>query len=249
MEGNIVSPDIRQHVLSRLAAAPVEHDPYPHIRLNDFFPAQFYRRIVDRMPPLEAYRNMLDTNRTGRGGSHDPYAHRYTLNQMELPQTDIDPEQKSFWNGIFELLRGKEFVAGLLGVYEPYLRQRFGERLPKVGFVADIQLVRDFAGYALGPHTDAPQKVVVLLIYLPALADHPELGTSIYTPLDAGFRCDGGPHYPHGHFTRVATMDYIPNSGLCFLKSGISFHGVEPVSEPGVQRDLIQLSVLHKVHA
>ncbi len=62
---------------------------------------------------------------------------------------------------------------------------------------------------------------------------------TLYVPLDPEFRCEGGPHYPHNKFQKVATMEYKPNSLCAFFKNDHSFHGVEPIKDEHVQRDVL----------
>jgi hypothetical protein len=40
-------------------------------------------------------------------------------------------------------------------------------------------------------------------------------------------------------FDRMMTMPFLPNSLFAFLKTHNSFHGVEPIQETGVRRDLL----------
>jgi hypothetical protein len=103
----------------------------------------------------------------------------------------------------------------------------------------ELLLVRDRSRYSLGPHTDKPAKVISVLFYLPAderLARH---GTSIYLPKEEGFTADGGAHLPFEGFERLATMPFVPNSVFAFAKTSASFHGVEPIAEEGVERNLL----------
>ena len=51
--------------------------------------------------------------------------------------------------------------------------------------------------------------------------------------------CPGGPHYPFERFERMATMPFVPNALFAFLKTDNSFHGVEPIDEPGIHRYLL----------
>jgi hypothetical protein len=37
----------------------------------------------------------------------------------------------------------------------------------------------------------------------------------------------------------MATMPYLPNSLFAFVKTPNSFHGVEPIRETGIRRDLL----------
>jgi hypothetical protein len=95
-------------------------------------------------------------------------------------------------------------------------------------------------------------KVVVLLIYLAPDESGAHLGTSLYRPKDPGFTCHNSTHHPFEDFISVKTAPYKPNSMLAFVRSDVSFHGVEPLSEQDVAtasgRDLIQY-VLHDKHA
>jgi len=65
------------------------------------------------------------------------------------------------------------------------------------------------------------------------------LGTSLYVPKDPQFTCPGGPHHDFELFRRVHTMEYLPNTLFAFMKTPDSFHGVEPITQPEVQRDLL----------
>jgi hypothetical protein len=132
------------------------------------------------------------------------------------------------------------------------LRARFGEEQSWPEVSVEPQLIRHRAGYFLGPHSDLYTKLVVLLIYLAPDESASHLGTSLYSPKDAGFSCPNSTHYPFEDFRRVKTLPYKPNSMLAFMRSDISFHGVEPLSEKDVNnncsRDLIQY-VLHDKQA
>ena len=134
---------------------------------------------------------------------------------------------------------GQKIGMALLGKFEPYLTERLAEG---EGVVPDALLIRDRGNYSLGPHTDHPLRLVVLIIYLPLTDAEPHLGTSIYVPKEDGFTCAGGPHYEHQMFHRAFTAPYKPNSALVFVKTDNSFHGVEPVAE-GEERTLFHFFI------
>ncbi len=133
---------------------------------------------------------------------------------------------------------GGGFAQTLLRKFAPYLAQRFEGR-KDVAYYDEAMLVRDTTNYKLGPHSDAPRKVITLLFYLPKDLSQSHLGTSIYLSKDRNFRCPGGPHYKHADFERLWTMPFVPNSLLVFLKTDRSFHGVEPVADPDTHRWLL----------
>jgi hypothetical protein len=127
----------------------------------------------------------------------------------------------------------------MLGKFEQHLGKRFGAALTEANFVPEVLVVRDHTNYKLGPHTDSASKVLAMLFYCPDDASLTHLGTSIYTPIDPAFRCPGGPHYPFRDFRKIATMEYKPNALFAFFKNDHSFHGVDPISDADVLRDLM----------
>ena len=103
----------------------------------------------------------------------------------------------------------------------------------------DALLVNDQTNYAIGPHTDAPHRLVTFLFYLPRDESMRELGTSVYRPKDPNFVCWGGPHHPADQFDLVRTVEFLPNRLLTFPKTERSFHGVEQIHRAEVNRPLL----------
>lgn len=116
-------------------------------------------------------------------------------------------------------------------------------------FEEEALLVQDVTNYKLGPHTDAPRKVVTMLFYLPPDNSQLHLGTSIYLPRDPAFTCPGGPHHPHDQFARLHTNPFAPNSLFAFFKTDNSFHGVEPVADPDCRRWLLLYDIYVRENA
>lgn len=238
--------EIEQQVMYRIANAAVRGWPFPHLVAEDVFPADFYARLLDALPPLESYRTIADAGRVSLA-TPDAYRQRHTIDLTQPEPERFPPAQREFWADLLGWLIGERFTMFALQQFGALVGARFGGRLGEARFHPEFQLVRDFTDYSLGPHTDSPHKVVVLLFYLPRTAERDALGTSLYVPRDPAFRCDGTRHHPRDRFLRVATLPYRPNSVTAFFKSARSFHGVEPVIEPGVRRDLIQLSLCHRM--
>jgi hypothetical protein len=140
---------------------------------------------------------------------------------------------------------GGRFMQLALTKFAPFISQRF-QGQADVRFHDEALLVQDTTHYKLGPHTDAPRKVITFLFYLPGDLSQEHLGTSMYLPKDRDFRCPGGPHHPHAQFDRVWTMPFRPNSLFAFLKTNVSFHGVEPVNDPGIRRWLLLYDIYSK---
>jgi hypothetical protein len=163
----------------------------------------------------------------------------------------LPTDLKDFWNRFNEWFFGPDLAEAVLDSFAKPLRARLGEKRSWPPVSVESQLIRHRAGYFLGPHSDLHTKLVVLLVYLAPDESAPHLGTSLYRPKDPGFTCPNSVHYPFEDFVRVKTAPYKPNSLLAFLRSDVSFHGVEPLSEQDVAtcgRDLIQY-VIYDRHA
>ena len=242
----MMDPDVEQHVMHGIGNAPIRNYPYPHFYLENVFPKDFYGEMLGHLPSLNVYQSIAETGAVGwKGETANPYKNRFIIRMRESEIERFDPQDRDFWEDFVAWLRSEQVIKFVLDKFLSSLRQRFKESLETVRFYPVIELVRDFTNYSLGPHSDNPKKVAVLIFYLPATADNPHLGTSIYVPKDPTFRCEGGPHYTRDWFKKVITMEYKPNSVFGFCKTSNSFHGVEPVVESDLQRDLVQFSISH----
>jgi hypothetical protein len=231
------------HVVARLRTAEVLPEPYPHYYLEHIFPDDYYRTLLSHLPTSAVYQNLFEVT----DYKLDHFRHR-DQRDLNTGWTEALPaELKEFWEDFNEWFLGPDLAQAVLASFREPLSARLGEenRWPPVA--VESQLIRHRAGYFLGPHSDLYTKLVVLLFYLAPDESHDHLGTSLYRPKDTSFTCHNSLHYPFEDFVRVKTVPYKPNSLLAFLRSDISFHGVEPLSEQDVSRtgrDVIQY-VLH----
>lgn len=202
--------DILGHLAYRICNAEKRYFPFPHIYVENVFPWPFYDELLANLPPEGDY-SQGSANYNGRKFA-DP--------------SKID---------VFNLLNDPIFFQVACFPFRADIARRFPNGLnPR----RDLRLVRDRQNYAIGPHTDAPWKVLSYLFYLPPDESLIEHGTSIYIPRDPTFRCPGGPHHKFEPFQRLFTAPFKPNSLLAFFKSDHSFHGVEPITIP-CQRDVL----------
>jgi hypothetical protein len=224
-----------EHFTVRLRDARVETDPFPHYVLERVFPDDYYRQMLRHLPDSAVYDNLYEVTDL----KLDHFRHRDQRN-MDQGWTDrLPPEQKSFWSAFNQWFLSGELSRAVL------------ESFPRTSWPAvsvESQFIRHRTGYFLGPHSDLFTKLVVLLIYLAPDDSAEHLGTSLYRPKQAGFSCPHSKHYAFEDFVRVKTAPYRPNSLLAFVRSDISFHGLEPLSARDVAttagRDVIQY-VIH----
>jgi hypothetical protein len=218
----------------KVANAPIQTFPYPHILVRDVFPADFYRALREHLPPANAYKTLKALGRV----SGD-----YADTRVVLPLTPdevaaLAEPYRSFWNETAQWLLGGSFGQIVLQKFRHLLTHRF-ENPSAIKFHHEALVIQDRTNYSLGPHTDSPAKVLSFLFYLPADDTQAHLGTSMYVPKDPSFTCPGGPHHAFEGFRRLLTVPYLPNTLLAFVKTPNAFHGVEPIAEPNVERALL----------
>jgi hypothetical protein len=224
--------DAEMQLAYKVGNVPFNMFPYPHFYVPDVFPAEFYREIQRNMPdpaamiPIEEARNLKG------------YKERFVLGLNEEQLATLPETKRRFWSDMAAWLVGANFQSLVMRKFQPFIDQRFPGK-DGLQFHDEALLVQDVTNYKLGPHTDAPRKVVTMLFYLPPDNSQLHLGTSMYLPKDGQFTCPGGPHHRHDKFVRLHTMPFAPNSLFAFFKTDNSFHGVEPVADPDCRRWLL----------
>jgi hypothetical protein len=203
---------VAEHVLYRLRNAVVNPYPFPHFQAFDVFPSEYYDTLRTSLPGDDDYKSSAVRNYQGR---------RFG-NPLGTPGLGCFVEP---W-----------FARSVIHCFSLPAKRRFGDQ--NVAIATDLRLVRDGRAYFIGPHTDAPWKLVSLLFYLPPDDSLRPYGTSLYVPVEHERTCVGGPHHEFCDFIRVATMPFVPNSCVGFWKTDASFHGVEPI-DADVQRDVL----------
>jgi hypothetical protein len=229
---------VEQHVRERIAATPVVEDPFPHQIVTGVFPQDYYRELLAMLPSDATYRSIGET---GTLSNAEAYRERYVCGLIELAAEEM-AEERTFWRELAGWLLNDRFRDFLVGCYARQAAARIGEGSAMRATV-DARLVRDRTNFAIGPHTDSPRKFLSLLFYLPRSTEQAHLGTSIFAPLDPDFRCSGGPHYPFDRFRRTATAPYVPNTLFVFFRTDQSFHGVEPIRDENVERNLLLYNI------
>lgn len=234
-----MTPTTERQLFYNIANAPIRPFPYPHIYVPEVFPADFYKSLQENIPDPSAM-IPIEEARPVKG-----YKERFVLD-ITGPKAGLDETQSAFWGGMATALLSGRFRDLMMNKFMAQVQKRF-HGAGSIRIYDETLLVEDITEYALGPHTDAPTKVITVLFYLPKDGSQAHLGTSIYMPKDPARTCPGGPHYGYEGFDRVATMPFMPNSMFAFVKGDQSFHGVEPVKDPDVRRWLLLYDIKAKL--
>ncbi len=231
----IISSIAEEHALYQINNAPMREHPYAHIYVDNIFPEDFYSHLRENWPADSSLVCLGDTGRVPKGA----YPERFIMPFSQSEVAKLDEKRKAFWLEFGNWFLGFRFMNSVIGKFESAVEDRFGPAMLKNDYSAESLIVRDMTNYSIGPHTDAPHRLLSVLFYCPDDDSRAHLGTSIYVPNDPDFRCAGGPHYPHHRFTKVRTMEYRRNSMFAFIKNDYSFHGVAPIGSQAVGRDVL----------
>ena len=233
----------REHMIYQLLNAPVKGYPSPHSYIKNFFPADFYERIQEHMISRKDLQPIAKTGMVRGPGT--PYKDRFVMVLPSDRMNALKGVQRTFWDSMSELLSSIEMQTALLHQFQPLMDKRLGPDLGGASFKSNVLFMQDQGNFKIGPHTDHPENVIAILIYLPLTDEHSEWGTSLYAPKDRNFRCIGGPHHEFEYFDRFYTAEFRPNSAICILKTSYSFHGVEQNPSADIDRNLIQVCAAH----
>ncbi len=233
------------HFIERLRTVRVEANPFPHFFIEGVFPEDYYTQLLNHLPGSGIYENLYEVTDL----KLDHFRHRYQRDLNEGWTNALPEPLQSFWNSFNQWFLSPELAQAVLESFAEPLRPRIGGQSSWPAVSVEAQFIRHRAGYFLGPHSDLYTKLVVLLLYLAPDGGNERLGTSLYRPKTEGFTCPDSKHYPFEDFIRIKTAPYKPNSLLAFVRSDISFHGLEPLTEQDVAsegRDVIQYVVHDK---
>jgi hypothetical protein len=233
-----MSSAAESHFRDRLAQATIELDPFPHCVIDQVFPEDFFFDLQEHWPDEGVLTPLADTGRVY--GMRERLA--LVLDAAGLAKLR-DPDRQFWREQVLAWLMSPAACRAMAAKFDAITAPRLhaaGGRL-----WGDALIVSDRENYAIGPHTDAPHRLVSALFYLPVdewtFADR--VGTVLYRPRDPRMTCAGGPHYGYEAFQAVRRVAFLPNRMLLFPKTTTSFHGVERVAIPGIDRRLLIFNV------
>ena len=227
----------KAHFYAAIERAELIEEPFPHLYVRDVFPADFYNRLLENLPPIDKYTQYSEQ-----------YSARYSLDITDSSVKKLG-DNAPFWAGFESWLNSGDMLNAMFSKfghrmkYCHALREQFlKQATTPEGVVIGPQtfLCRDFKNFVLQPHTDAGAKLVVGVFYLSKDDNLVEFGTSLYKPKDPALReFYKSKRFPFDQFELVKTFENRPNSFAAFLKTDNSFHGVEERPHVDIGRDVM----------
>lgn len=270
LEVPVTHQDPFAHVLTRIAAAPIEREPFPHIYVDGIFPADYYRWLLAR---IDAVGTFVPTLYPGVGV--DLASKSYRDFGLTCSNFAADPELARLHaflksDGFSRLLLDK-FAApdswGARGSAIPPEKHAYFAN-GRTDYTCVFDLHKDLPGYEISPHPDVPTKIVTFLFYLTPNDHLSNYGTMLCTP-KPGYRPERtahplaklirrlsrplvGKHYGFGQrdewhpwekFDVAKMAPARPNALLVFAPNAVSYHAVRmniPADSPLRERQTLR---------
>lgn len=239
---------------SRLA--DLRLDPFCFFAVDDYLPADLYETLRGTYPDGPEYGANAE-GKLGFRSSEDPGA------------VERFCEEQPAWAGLFAFFRSDEFLEDARETLaEPLRRARRGwpgrrpwynantRPIPNNWLRYQVQepVTTTFQFSRLGrdavvtPHSDAPRKLVTMLLYFrePEWRDEWGGATEYYVPLEPEQARTWGAteRIPFEYFKTIGSTGYAGNRLAGFVRAANSFHGVAPVtSPPGAERNAFMINV------
>jgi hypothetical protein len=256
-----ISSIFQRALFSAVTETPVNTHPFPFLcgRIDNPAIKDIFSVMRRRFPLL--------TELDPKIPIVDPEQFRSLVHLLDISDQSLNRE----WNSVFTECFTESFssllVEKFIAFIPRYNRLNFVERmragissnfkscfsplnqkekltLLSMSKVGDWMFTSDRGQYVLPPHTDHPRKMVTFLLYLtePRFGNQPP-GTSLYVPLSKSLRAWDSYRVKRNQFAEVLRTRHVEGHFLAFVKSDISWHGVELGATSTLTRMTINLTV------
>jgi hypothetical protein len=229
---------LKSHMERRIMETELLMSPFPHMLIENFFPKELYRDILQFNLFKANEGTPWATKQHSRTvKTKTPYYLRHQINfhQKEKFETP-DESVRQFWNDIRQTFLSDDWFPKLVFKRFPeYFRIRFGDAVDDDQFWNRLKkqlfLQRHQSDYFIGPHTDVGTRIFTCIFAFAEVDGFEEYGTQLLKPKDPFTRCSGDTHHDFDNFDVVKTAPYKPNNLLLFFKTRQSFHSVKKLDE------------------
>jgi len=250
-----------KHIINKINKSEFFDYPFAHKFVENIFPMEFYNNFLQSIPDKSFYtpineKGLVDSPARNVGKDYSPG--RFVI---DLDSTSIEvlpKEKKNFLKNLIQILISPEIFSIISSQFRLAINdviKNFTEKQKRnygtdnIEFVVFFQLVKDLTKFSLGAHTDAPDKFLSFLFFLPSNDSLRKIGTTLYDKSQKGLTYDKR-HYSNEEtkklFVPFKSCPFIPNSLLIFLRSNDSFHGVEELNIMQEERNLLLLNYFFK---
>ncbi len=229
-----------------IEATQIVTEPFPHIAARNVLPSKMFDSIIAHLPPLESYyfngRKQGDQNGNEVQRAYFELRDEKSINRLPIGL-------RAFWVEMMNPILIMNLTKRLFKRFDINLNRKEQQILNPIW-----TLSRDFGGYELPVHTDALNKFLSAIFYLPTPERESVHGTSLFRlkasaprPLSYNQRYGATPsRFRREDFETAIRLPFKSNTMLAFLRAENSFHGVDFIGAGDIQRDTLTLNVFYK---
>jgi len=249
--------DTSNLLLSKRLGKPEDLRIHPccFFQVDDYLPNDFYESLRETFPDESTY----ESDGSGKKGFRS---------SVEADPFDSFCDANPAWRQLIDFFGSAEFSADARKALAPALHDARGmlEYRPWLDCTkraipnnplryifqeptrTTFQISLLPRGGVVVPHTDAPRKLISLLLYFrdPDWKDEYGGATEFYEPLDPQLARSWAPtdRIPFEHFKLIGAAGFERNRLSGFVRSNASFHGVPPIScPPGMSRRVLLINL------
>jgi hypothetical protein len=230
-----------------------DYEPYPLGVAQEFIEPEFYRRLVENFPPIELFDTFFDAGSNKKALAE---LYRPDIYHRFIRETPVYLE-------FYKYIKSSEFIHDVLNCFERnFIRLNLfdskitSSTLPLAGSMfhkietairrrrkkRGLRARFEFSalpsdGGNIRPHTDAPVKIITLVISILKPGDWNRAwkgGTEVLRPKDIRQNYNFyNTYFDFDECETLRTVEYLPNQGILFLKTFNSLHCVAPIQNKG----------------
>lgn len=219
--------DVLERLVTKISSAPVDSLPSDNIYMEDVFTPEMYQEILQRLPQDNQYHFIDHPDAVLPDGTKT----RRLLDLSSSTIQKLNSQDQDFWHQFNNILTSTLLQETLMKKFNTSVQERFGKTLPEM--VTVPILYRDYPGYHIGIHTDAPYKLATLQFYFPKDFTQLHLGTSFHQRIAK-------------EFVLLKTNPFKPNSAYAFARTEESWHSVKKLAIYESKRDSLALTIYLK---
>ena len=218
---------LKESLTLAINSASLISSPYDHFRMEEIFPAELYAALIQQLPDKSFYQPI--PHRDAKISENESTRLVMPLSREYLLNSALSEDKKRFWMQVSEECDAISVKDAVFSKLQHDLFERFGIEPKDIPVTLKLQLYKDVTGYKIRPHRDNMAKVVTLQIYLPMDHQLEFCGTCIY-------KSQG-----NEEMEKIKKFPFVPNSGYSFAVSNKSWHGVETITQEGIERNSLML--------
>jgi len=218
---------IKEQLVAAVKNCPLDKKPYDHFYMPSVFSQENYSRLIFSLPERSSYEQFLHPD--AKVSEYESTRLRFPLVSENLAK--VPEGSRDFWQEVIKAATSPDLQLAIFTKLKDDLEERFKMPIMKIPASPSAFLFKDVTGYKISPHSDSPKKAVTFQLYLPEDESNVDVGTVVYTHDKKDKK----------KFNKFKQFRFAPNTGYGFAVTKKSWHGVEPIGTPGLERNTLMI--------